>query len=1038
MRACPNCGRENPDEFRVCPICAAPLAEPGSPEREARKVVTMVFCDVAGSTALGDGSDPEVLRLLMAGYFDRMRAVIERHGGTVEKFIGDAVVAVFGVPQVHEDDALRAVRAAAEMRAELAELAIPARIGVNTGEVVANQRDSLVTGDAVNVAARLEQAAGVGEVLIGGSTYELVRGTVEAAPVPPLTVKGKAEPLAAWRLASVHAVPKAVPRHMDVPLVGREGELRLLEEAFDRAGRERRCHLFTVLGEAGVGKSRLVAELVRERDGVGRVLTGQCLPYGEGVTYWPLAEMVRTASDAGADDDRLAARRGLDDLLSGDEQGAEVADRVACAIGLADDTASAQEIHWAVRRMFEVLARERPAVLVFEDIHWAEPPLLDLIDHVAEWSRSSPFLLVATARPDLLDQRPSWAGGKTNATTIQLEPLAAEDCGRLISALHPDRELAHSEQARVIAAAEGNPLFLEQMVAMLDGADGSEMVVPPSISALLAARLDQLSAEDRIVVEVASVEGREFHRSALLAMLPDSRHAGLEECLRRLVRRELIDPAESQFRADDAFRFQHQLIRDAAYQGISKRDRAGHHEALADWIGRAAGERADEYGEIVAYHLAEAVRYGREMGQPGGPLEALSRRAAALYRQAADRAIARGDLLAASALVVRFADLLPSGDPAVVLAFADCTAWLDPEDMDGALRAAARAERAAAESDDPVLVDLARVVATAASSHHDQTVDHRRVFDDAWASAERADAAGRVREAARMWSTAATVAATSLQLSAVSAQAARRTVELATTYGETWLAGVSAGIVAVNELRSPGRIEDQIAATAEMREGSSVLRRAELLQWTGLLVAQQGRLDEALATADRAAAIWQELGIDTWTAIGHPLFVGNILLVAGHPAEAIAPLRAGVDGALERDAVGIASTISGLLARCLALLGDHEGALAEASRAADMTGPGDIVSELVWRGARVRALAGLGEGEQALSLAREMAEIAADVDVAEYRFDIAMDVAEAERAAGNTGAARERLEWALADSEARGAHAFADQARAALAKLDAG
>jgi class 3 adenylate cyclase/tetratricopeptide (TPR) repeat protein len=1038
MRACPNCGRENPDEFRVCPICATPLAEPGAPERQARKTVTMVFCDVAGSTAFGDGADPEVLRSLMARYFDGMRAVIERHGGTVEKFIGDAVMAVFGVPQVHEDDALRAVRAAAEMQAELAELSIPARIGVNTGEVVANERDSLVTGDAVNVAARLEQAAGVGQVLIGGDTYELVRSAVDAEPVQPLTVKGKAEPLAAWRLVSVHDVRAAVPRRMDIPLVGREGELRLLEEAFDRAGRERRCHLFTVLGEAGVGKSRLVAELVRERDEVGRVLTGQCLPYGEGITYWPLAEMVRTASDAGADDDRLAARRRLDELLAGDEQGAEVADRVACAIGLADDTASAQEIHWAVRRMFEVLARERPAVVVFEDIHWAEPPLLDLIDHVAEWSRSSPFLLVTTARPDLLDQRPSWAGGKTNATTIQLEPLAAEDCGRLISALRPDRELADGQQERVIAAAEGNPLFLEQMVAMLAGARGSKVIVPPSITALLAARLDQLPPDDRLVVEAASVEGREFHRSALLALLPDSQHAGLEDSLRRLVRRELIDPAESQFRADDAFRFQHQLIRDAAYQGISKRDRARHHEALADWIGRAAGERADEYAEIVAYHLAEAVRYGRELGQPGGPLEALSRRAAALYRQAADRAVGRGDLVGASALVVRFADLLPSGDPAVVLAFADCTGWLDPEDMDGALRAAARAQCAAAESGDPTLDDLARVLATVAASHTDQTVDHRRVFDDAWASAQRAEAAGRQREAARMWCAAAGVAATSLQLSAVSAQAARRTVELATAYGETWLAGVSAGIVAVNDLRCPGRIDDQIAATAEMREGSSVLRRAELLQWTGLLMAQQGRLDEALEMADRAAAIWQELGIDTWTAIGHPLFVGNILLAAGHPAEAIEWLRTGVDGALERGAIGIASTISGLLARCHALLGDNQAALAEAGRAAEMTGPGDVVSELVWRGARVRALAGLGEGEQALALAREMAEIAVNVDVAEYRFEIAMDVAEAERAAGNAGAARERLEWALADSETRGALAFAEQARAALADLDAG
>ncbi len=493
--------------------------------------------------------------------------------------------------------------------------------------------------------------------------------------------------------------------------------------------------------------------------------------------------------------------------------------------------------------MFEALARERPAVLVFEDIHWAEPPLLDLIDHVAEWSRSSPFLLVATARPDLLDQRPSWGGGKTNSTTIQLEPLAADACGRLISALHPDRQLAEAEQQKLIAAAEGNPLFLEQMVAMLDTAGSDELVVPPSISALLAARLDQLSAGDRRVVEAASVEGREFHRSALLALLPDSEQAGLEECLRRLVR-ELIDPDESQFRADDAYRFQHQLIRDAAYHGVSNRDRAAHHEALAGWIERTAGERADEYAEIVAYHLSEAVRYGRELGQPGGPLDALSLRAATLYRLAADRAVARGDLAAASALVTH--------------------------------------------------------------------------------------------------------------------------------------------------LGHPGRIDDQLAATAELRDAGSVLRRAEMLQWSALLRAQQGRLDEAMGLADRASAIWQELGVGIWSVIGHPLFVGNMLLVAGRAAEGIELLRSALD------------------------------------------------PELVWRGARERALAGLGRGREALALAREMAEVAAHVDVAEYRFDVAIDMAEAERAAGNADAARGWLEQALAGAEARGAHAFVEQAQAALDQLEAG
>src|SRR5690242_9584995 len=399
MVMCPTCGQANPEGFTYCGACASPLAaDGGQPAHEVRKIVTVVFCDMVGSTALGDRSDPERVRALMASYHDLARRVLERHGGTIEKFIGDAVMAVFGVPMLHEDDALRAVRAAVELRDELAAAGIPTRIGVNTGEVVAGGGEALVTGDAVNVAARLEQAAGAGEVLIGEATFRLTRDAVQAEPLDRLVVKGKPQPVAARRLVSVTPGAPGISRRADVALVGRALELSMLAEAFERSISERRCHLFTVMGAPGVGKSRLVAELAAGPAGQANVLVGQCLPYGDGITFWPVAEMLRTAAGIGEREDRAAARAALERLVADDEDGLLVADRAACAIGLGDAPAAVEEVFWAVRRTFEMIAASRPTVLVFEDIHWAEPTLLEFIEHIVDWARDAALLVVCTAR----------------------------------------------------------------------------------------------------------------------------------------------------------------------------------------------------------------------------------------------------------------------------------------------------------------------------------------------------------------------------------------------------------------------------------------------------------------------------------------------------------------------------------------------------------------------------------------------------------------------------------------------------------------
>ncbi len=444
MPACLSCGTENAPGAKFCSECGAELAAP-TPGREVRKTVTVLFCDVTGSTELGERLDPESLRSVMGEYFDRMQRVLEAHGGTVEKFIGDAVMAVFGIPVVHEDDALRAVRAAAGMRETLEELnadlqlrwglRLRARIGVNTGEVVTGDPaggKTLVTGDTVNTAARFEQAAQPDEILIGEDTYRLSRDAVRADPVDPLALKGKAELVGAYRVLDVRPGAPGRARRGDPPMVGRERPLRLLEDAFDSAVADRTSYLFTVLGTAGIGKSRLALEFLNSIDGAARVLRGRCLSYGEGITFWPITEMVTEAAGVVETDGPEEARAKVHALVGALPDGDQVAAHLATLIGLEVGPA---EPPWAVRRLFASLASGGPVVAVFDDIHWAEPALLDLIEHVAEWSRDLPILLLCLARPEFLEGRAGWGGGRLHAGSVQLEPLRDQESDELIGHL---------------------------------------------------------------------------------------------------------------------------------------------------------------------------------------------------------------------------------------------------------------------------------------------------------------------------------------------------------------------------------------------------------------------------------------------------------------------------------------------------------------------------------------------------------------------------------------------------------------------------
>ena len=654
--------------------------------------MTIVFCDLVGSTKLGESLDPESLRQVITRYFEAMSDALGRHGGTIEKFIGDAVMAVFGIPTAREDDALRAVRAAVEMRNALGELngqldlqwgvRLQARTGVNTGEVIAGDASqggqNFASGDAVNVAARLEQAAPPGEIFIGKHTLELVRDAVLVEPVPPLDLKGKSEPMPAFRVVDVADPAARLDRGLNPPLVGREHELATLREAFDRTVAERTCELVTLVGAAGMGKSRLAKDFAHSLGGEATVVSGRCLSYGEGLTFWPLREIVDEL--AGTDDSvsSEAVQARIARLLPEDDDTATIVERVAGALGLSDAAAYPTETFWAVRKLLEAAAGEQPLVVVFEDIHWAEPTFLDLIEHLAGTIRGVPIFIVAATRTDLFDTRPDFARDLAGATRLELQPLSGADSRMLIEHLIGDAGAAADLPDRVFSGAEGNPLFVEELVRMLvderhieQGESGvssvrelSAVTVPPTIHALLAARLDRLDPAERAVVEAAAVVGRSFGRGAVLELGHGDDRPELDRQLSALVRKQLIEPDGGRFAGEGTFSFTHILVRDVAYQGILKRHRTDLHARFAGWLERETGERAGEYEQILGYHLERSYRYLTELGPIDERGRELAARAAARLGSSGGRALVRGDIRPAVNLLERAVSLLPDDDPA--------------------------------------------------------------------------------------------------------------------------------------------------------------------------------------------------------------------------------------------------------------------------------------------------------------------------------------------------------------------------------------
>jgi predicted ATPase/class 3 adenylate cyclase len=1020
--------------------CGASLAPAPAPH-EQRKTVTIVFCDVTGSTALGERLDPEALRRVMSRYFDEMKVSIERHGGTVEKFIGDAVMAVFGIPLVHEDDALRAVRAAADMRVALELLnkelerehgvTLAARIGVNTGEVVAGASEqTLVTGDTVNIAARLEQAAAPGEVLIGEPTHWLVRDAVVVDPVEPLELKGKAETVPALRLISVAGMAAGRARRLDSPMIGRQRPLALLLQLFEGTAADRACHMFTILGSAGVGKSRLVEEFVSRLKDRAAVLRGRCLPYGDGITYFPVLEIVKEAAGLADFDAPDVVESKVCAVLEDDEQQEVVCSRVSQLLGV-QEIANPEETHWAIRRFLEAQGRERPVVVVFDDIHWGEPALLDLIEHVAEWSKEVPLFLLCIARPDLLDLRPTWGGGKMNVTTVSLEPLSNEECERLIASLLGAAELPAAVAERITGAAEGNPLFVEEMLEMLidDGrlermngswvavGEMAEVAVPPSISSLLDARLDRLDPDERAVIERASVVGKVFYGGAIEALFGKDVPVNLRELVMGLVRRELVRVERSKLPGQEMYRFRHLLIRDAAYEGMPKELRAELHERFAAWLEDVAGERIDEQEEILAYHLEQTVELRRQLGPLGEREIEVSRRAALHLRDAADRARDRGDLQAATHLYGRAADLLPQDDAMYPDLLHELgRAMSETERRKESVEILRRARDVARERGDLRTEWLSRLALSSTlmsvDPHAIVTARFREEVEEAIGIFK---SLGDERAQARAWMQLAETEWMPCRYGAA-IECLSHAHELAGRGEDQLTLGDVTGMIAAATYFGPTPAGEGLDRTTELLADARLtpVSRAAVRAFRGGCRAMLGEFDEAQEDIEAADRILRDLGLPVWHSVVYQIR-GRTAELFGDLVAAEAAHHRSIEILEEAGDQGYLSTAATNLAASLAELGRVDEAEHFALIGREAAAEDDVASQSGAEAAWAMVLSKRDDLDGAIIAAQRSISVAADsdmyFDLGAFHLNLSRILAKAGQAVEAVEAAREALSF---------------------------
>jgi class 3 adenylate cyclase/predicted ATPase len=1045
-RVCGVCGEQNPPDFKHCGICGSTLTK-RVVARESRKTVTIVFADPKPSTADGRPPSPEALRDVMSRYFDAMQVVLTRHGGTVEKFIGDAVMAVFGLPTRHEDDALRAVRAAADMQHALPGLneafaddwgvTLGNHVGVNTGEVVAGDASlgqRLVTGDTVNVAARLEQAAGPGQVLLGDLTYRLVRGAVEVEAVEPLTLKGKAEQVPAHRLMKVSESGEAFERRQDAPMVGRQAELKALSGIYHQTVRQRACRMATVVADAGVGKSRLIREFILACGPTTTVIRGKCLPYGEGITFWPLREATRDAAGIGFDDPTDVARTKLN-LLVDDEA---VADRLASAIGLSKEAYPVAEIFWAARLFLERLAAKQAVVLVIDDIQWAEATFLELIGSLLETVEGASVLVLCSSRPDLLEANPEWATAE-GTLRIVLEPLTDDDAGRVVEGLLGGIAISPQVAARIAQGASGNPLFVEQLLSMLidsgalhrvDGrwearGDLSTLEVPPTIQALLAARLDLLAAGERAVIEPASVIGQTFVQGAVTELSPEPIQPEVPGHLVALLRKQFLQSAPPSAE-DVAYRFPNLLIRDAAYGGLLKRARADLHERFVTWaeeINIRQG-RGEEFEEIHGYHLEQAYRYLTELGTVDEHARSVGVRASEKLASSGRRALARGDMPAAANLLRRAAATREHLDPERLNLLPDLgealTALGEFEDARAVL---SDAREAATEANHELVAARADLVQL-----YVQYFSGSEGADD-WSSSVKArteralklfEAAGDEAGQTFAWRLLTGVYANAQQTAKAAeaaeqvVQHARRAQDLraeirgAVTYATAALYGTTSvpeAIRSSEELIERAVADQHAAASINLVLAQLYAMRQDFARARELYLASRAKLVEL-----RAGIFASSTSLDS----------ARVELLAGNYIAAEQQLRSDYEALTAMGERYALASVAGLLARVLEILDRTDEAEEVSRKAEEISAPDDLDAQSIWRGARARVLARRGQFEEAEKLARDAVEIRERADTPTLGAEALIDLAVVQERAGRLAEADATLARALELAQAKG------------------
>jgi DNA-binding SARP family transcriptional activator len=1000
---------------------APPRAGPGDGVA-ARRLVSIVFADLVGSTALAERLDPEAMHVLLDRFTSLCSEVIERHGGSVEGFIGDAVVGVFGQAEIHEDDALRAMRVAVELRQAGVALSdelehelgasIGFKLGVESGEVFVSpgaRRSRFAAGDAFNVAARLEGMAASGQILLGANIHELVKDHVRAEPLEALQLEGRAAKVRAWRLIELSEDAAGFAAR-PTPLVNREHELGELHSEFARCRAGPECRVTTVVGAAGIGKSRLAREFASQVGDDATVVVGRCLSYGEDITYRPLADIVRQLCG-------LEPTEHLRELLGGDETRLRL---VLQAIGMAAGAAQPEETAWAVRSLLERVAQERPLVVAVEDVHWAEPPMLDLLEYLGVFSNDHPILILCLARPELGETRPHWMASGANRSLLVLDPLSDEDARALVETAAPTEVGAAAEQ-RIVKLAEGNPLFLEQLAAVQMETDTP---LPSTIQAVLAARIDRLAPGDRAVLEHASVQGRGLYVGGVMALLPELDRARIAAHLVSLVNNRLMRPDRSDILDEDAFRFSHVLIREVAYQGLPRGRRAELHERLAEWLAGRSGARDD----MIGFHLAEAYLNRAALGPVGGHERAIAAAAVKRLTAAAEAARLRGDPAAGARLLERAETVVGADAKARSELLTELGAALydagrldeAAETLDEAvehsteapLRARAQIERELVrlETDPEAGTAQAERVASEGLDLLDSTRDSHGTCRAWFLRGYVAWIAGRAGDADEFWIRSARCAE--------QAGAERERFEVV-----GWRAMAAA--------QGPAPVEDAIRRCEEFGELVKESPHATewILQPLALLHAMNEDLDgacELLAEVDRIRAALGGLSsgfshLEAWAR-----------LCLGQPELAETRLRADVEKLASMSGKGTLATTLAVLAKAVLVQGrvDEAGVLSAATEREAATE--DTMTQMIWRGVRARVAAHQGRAEEGEALARAAVELAESTDLISLRGDAKLDLADVLRTLGRREEAERATQEGLALYRSKGNAAAAREAAALL------